>query len=81
MDTVTKTGIGSLKTASKKVIHKAAEGTAEFIGNKIADKIVKPEANSTNAEETVIPTEKREEILNELRQVLSRWNTIKDLNY
>ena len=28
-------------------------------------------------EEITIPPEKREEILNELRQVLAKWNTIK----
>ena len=35
------TGLDTLKTASKKVIYKAAEATGEFIGNKIADKIAK----------------------------------------
>ena len=58
----------SLKTAAKIIIHKAAEGRGEFIGNKIADKIV--DVNSRNAEEIVIPPEKREEILIEGRQVL-----------
>ena len=32
-------GLDSLKTASKKVVHKAAEATGEFIGNKMADKL------------------------------------------
>ena len=37
------TGLDALKAASKKVVHKAAEATGEFIGNKkIADNIVKP---------------------------------------
>ena len=58
------TGINVLKTASKIAIHKAAEATCEFLINKIADKIVK------SGKEIIIPTEKREEILNELRQVL-----------
>ena len=40
-DTLTKTGLDALKSASKNVIHKVAERTGEFIGNKIADKIVK----------------------------------------
>ena len=35
-------GLDALKAASKKVVHKAAEAKGEFIGNKIADKIVKP---------------------------------------
>ena len=76
------TGLDTLKTASKKVPRKAAEATGEFIGNKIADKIVKHiiDENSRNDEETIIPPEKREEILNKLRQVSQKWNTIKYLN-
>ena len=35
------TRLDALKTASKKVVHKAAEATGELIGNKIADKIEK----------------------------------------
>ena len=69
-----KTGLEDLKAATKKVTHKAAEATAEFIRSKIADKIVKsklmPRDNLRNVEEIIIPTEKREEILVELRQVL-----------
>ena len=74
LDTATKTGLDALKTASKKLVHKAAEATGEFIGNKIADKITKrkpvPDENSGDVEEIIIPPENREEILNELRQVL-----------
>ena len=66
-------GLDALKTASKKEIHKAAEAKAEFIGNKMADKIVKPkhaiDGSPENVEE-IIPSDEREEILNELRQVL-----------
>ena len=51
LDNAAKTGLDALKPASKKVIHKAAEPTGEFIRNKIADKIVKPEAKSRNVEE------------------------------
>ena len=36
------TGIDALKTACKKVVHKAAEATGEFRGNKINEKIEKP---------------------------------------
>ena len=68
------TGLNSLKTASKKVIHKAAEAACEFIGNKIAAKIVKPkhvtDESPRNVQEIIIPSEKREKILNKLRQVL-----------
>ena len=74
MDAATKTGLDAQKTASKKVVHKAIESTGEFKGNKIANKIVKPkpvhDAKLRNVEEIVIPPEKREEVLNKLRQVL-----------
>ena len=78
MDTDTKTGLDPAKTASKKVLHKTAEVTGEMIGNKIlkknSGKIVKPKPlpaeNSKNVVEINIPPEKREEILNELKQVL-----------
>ena len=39
---VAKTWLKTLKTASKKVIHKVVKATSEFIGNRIADKTVKP---------------------------------------
>ena len=63
-------GLDSLKTASKRV----ADKPSEFIGNKIADtvtnlcnqKIVKTEPFA----EIIVPPEKRDEILNKLRQVL-----------
>ena len=61
------TGIDALKTASKKVVHKVAEATGEFIGNKIADKTVKPAENLQDVEEIIIQAEKRVQILNELR--------------
>ena len=35
------TGLDALKTPSKKVVHKTAEATGEFLGNKIVNKIVK----------------------------------------
>ena len=73
LDVVTEKGLDALKSSSKKLVHKT-----EFIGNKIADEIVKPkpvpDENSRNIEEIIIPPEKREEILNELRQEL--WNEI-----
>ena len=39
MDTATKTGIDAAKSASKRVVQKAAEDTEDLIGNKIVDKI------------------------------------------
>ena len=60
MDTGTKTGTNALKTASKKVIHKAATG--EFLRKKIADKIVKlksvTDENSRNIDEIILPPKK-----------------------
>ena len=68
------TGLDSLKTASKKVAHKACA----FLENKIEDaltkwnndKIVKLDEGSRNVEEIIILPEKRKELLSELRQVL-----------
>ena len=42
LDTATKAGVDALKTASKRLFHKATEATGESVANKIADKIVKP---------------------------------------
>ena len=60
------TGLDALKTASKKVVRKAAAAKGEFIGKKITDKIVKSKPitnkNPTNVEEIIIPPENREEI-------------------
>ena len=72
--TATNTGLDARKAASKKVAHKAARATGEFIGSKIADKIVKPkpllDENSRDVKEIVTPPYKKEKILSELRQVL-----------
>ena len=58
------TGLHTLKTALRKVVHKAAEATSEFIRNDIADKIVKSkhviDENPRTIEEIIIPPEKRE---------------------
>ena len=42
LDNATITGPGCSKDFYQKVAHKATEATGEFIGKKIADKIVKP---------------------------------------
>ena len=74
LDTATKTRLHALKTASKKVVYEAAEATGEFMGNKVAEKILKAklvlEVNSRDIEEIIIPPEEREKILMELRRVL-----------
>ena len=68
------TGLDSLKSASKKLVHKAGK----FLENKIADaepnddKVMKPDENRRNTEEIIIPLEKRDETLNKLRKVLEK---------
>ena len=64
------TGLDAVKTASKKVVHKAGE----FIGNKITDVVTESNNNKSvkqePVEEIIIPLEKRDEILNKLKTVL-----------
>ena len=72
MDTATKTGIDAPKTASKRVVQKTAEATEDLIGNKIADKITsigkpKEKEKTEEIEEIYIPTEKRQQIIDDLR--------------
>ena len=66
------TELDALKTASKKLFHKLAETTDEFLGNKITDTVAKSNNNKIvkAVEEVIIPPEKKEEILNESIQVL-----------
>ena len=61
------TGLGAVKTASKKVVHKSGE----FLGKKVLDAIIKSKYDKIEKqeEETLIPSEKRDEILNKLRKV------------
>ena len=67
------TNLDSLKTVSKKVVYKASK----YLGNKIADavtksnddKIVKPDENPWNVEETIVLLEKRDKILKKLSKV------------
>ena len=57
------TGLDALKTVSKKVVHKVAEATVKLIGNRIAEKIVKPklliDENPRNVEKIINPPEKK----------------------
>ena len=72
MDTATKNGMDTAKTASKRVVQKTAEATGDLIGNKIADKITsigKPKEKTNRAEEIYILPEKRQQIIDDLR-----WN-------
>ena len=64
------TGLDAEKTDYKKVVRKAGE----FIGHKIADAVTNSNDDNIGKEEpvgeTIIPPEKRNEILNKLRKLL-----------
>ena len=64
------------KIAGRKVLTKSAEATGDLIGNKIADRITKSTRNKDQKEddrimeetqELVIPPEKREQIIKDLK--------------
>ena len=64
------------KIAGKKVLTKSAEATGDLIGNKIADRITKSARNKEQKEddrimeetqEIIIPPEKREQIIRDLK--------------
>ena len=72
MDTATKTKTDAAKAASKRVAQKTAEAPGHLIGNKIADKITsigksKEKEKTKEIEEIYIPTEKRQQIIDDLR--------------
>ena len=60
------------RTASKRIVRKSAKATGDLIGNKIADKITSlgkstNKENEMSEEEIIIPPEKRQQIINDLR--------------
>ena len=60
------------KNRFKKVVQKTAKATGDVIGNKIADKITllgksKEKQKPKKAEETYIPLEKRQKIIEDLK--------------
>lgn len=69
-NTVKETGTDGKKTVFKKIPHNTAKAIGKVTGSNITNKTVKPksilEANLRNVEEIVIPTRKRQEILNVL---------------
>ena len=75
MDTATKTGIDVAKTASKRVVKKTAEAAGYLVRNKIADKITSAgkankntkELQQNERQEIYIPSEKRQQIIDDLR--------------
>ena len=72
MDTATKTGMDVVKTASERVVQKSAEATGDLLGDKIPDKITslgktKNEEKEEEQQEIYIPSEKRQEIIDDVR--------------
>ena len=72
IDTATKTGIDAAKTAPKRVVKKNAEATVDLIRNKLADKIIslgetKSNEKEEERQEIYLPSEKRQQIIDELR--------------
>ena len=68
MDTATKTGIDTAKTASKRVVQKTAEATGDLIRNKIADQITslgktKSKEKEDERQKIYIPPEKNSNLL------------------
>ena len=73
MDTPTKAGIDTAKTASKRVVQRIAEATGDLIGNKIADKITslgkpksKEKEKKDEIEEIYIPPQKTQQVIDDL---------------
>ena len=85
MDTPAKTKLDALKTVLEKVVDKADEARSEFVGNKIADKIVKPKPvpnnNLRNIEEIIIPPEKEKKYWTNWENYYNNESTIKYLNF
>ena len=73
INTARKQGSDFAETAGKRIVQKSAEATEDLIGNKIADKITslgksKNKEKETNEEqEIIIPPEKIQQIINDLR--------------
>ena len=76
LDNSTNAGKDFVKIASKKVLTKIAEATGDMIGNKIADRITRSSRNKgpkkddrimEKTQELIIPPEKREQIIRDLK--------------
>ena len=72
MDTATKAGKDTARTASKRVVQKTEEATGDLIGNKTADKITsigkpKEKEKTKEIEEIYIPLEKRQQTIHDFR--------------
>ena len=68
-----KQGSEFAKTAGKRIVQKSAEAAGDLIGSKIADKITSlgksknKERETSEEKEIIILTEKRQQIINDLR--------------
>ena len=73
IDTIKKHGSEFSKTAGKRIVQNSAEATGDLSGNKIADKITSlcksknKEKETNEEEEMIIPPEKTQQIVNDLR--------------
>ena len=75
MDTTKKQGSEFAKIACKKILTESAEATGDLIGNKVAHKITSlaksknkgKETEINVTEEIIIPPEKRQQIIDDLR--------------
>ena len=65
MNTDTKAGLDAVRAASRKVAHKTAKATGEFVKPKPV-----PDENLRNVGEINIPPEKGQKISKELKQIL-----------
>ena len=77
MDTATKTGMD----AAIRVVQKTSEVTGDLIGNKIADKFTslgkgKNKEKEEEIQEIYIPSEKRQEVMDELRKKEINWKKL-----
>ena len=71
MDAAPKTGMDVAKSASKPVVRKTAEATADLIGNKTAVKITslgktKSKKKEEERQEIYIPPEKRQQVIGDM---------------
>ena len=68
-----KQGSEFAKTAGKRVVQKSAKATGDLIENEISDKITSlgksknKEKETSEEEQIIIPPEKRQQIINDLR--------------
>ena len=72
IDTTKKQGSEFAKADGKRIVQKSAGATRDLIGNKIAGKITslvrsKDKEKETNEDKIIIPPEKRQQIINDLR--------------